>query len=249
MVGTNGKYIPYFIRKKDIIMKRSEINAAIKWAIELLDENNFKLPRFAYWTMDEWRENKDNIDTIREVMAGWDITDFGSGDFDKIGAVLFTIRNGKLGKPGVGSPYAEKILVFKEGQRLPIHYHVEKTEDIINRFGGTMETRFYLKKEDGSVDYESDVHYYSDGIPCVAKAGEPVYITKGNSIRLVPYVNHTFGAKVGDGPLICGEVSKVNDDNTDNYFAEPTARFADIEEDEPILYPLCNEYDKLFPKD
>ena len=39
-----------------------------------------------------------------------------------------------------------------------------------------------------------------------------------------------------------GEVSAVNDDKTDNYFAEPTARFADIEEDEPILYPLCNEY-------
>lgn len=229
-------------------MKRSEINAAIKWSIELLDKNNFKLPRFAYWTMDEWEKNKDKIDTLREVMAGWDITDFGSGKFDEIGAILFTIRNGKLGKPGVGSPYAEKILIFKEGQRLPIHYHIEKTEDIINRGEGTMEMRFYLKKEDGSVDYESDVTYYSDGIPCVAKAGELVYITRGNSVRLVPYVNHTFGAKMGDGPLIAGEVSKVNDDNTDNYFAEPTARFADIEEDEPVLYPLCNEYDKWFPK-
>ena len=77
-------------------MKRSEINAAIKWSIELLDKNNFKLPRFAYWTMDEWEKNKDKIDTLREVMAGWDITDFGSGKFDEIGAILFTIRNGKL---------------------------------------------------------------------------------------------------------------------------------------------------------
>ena len=41
---------------------------------------------------------------------------------------------------------------------------------------------------------------------------------------------------------------KVNDDMTDNYFAEPTARFADIEEDEPIVHPLCNEYEKLFPR-
>lgn len=161
---------------------------------------------------------------------------------------MFTIRNGKLGKPEIGSPYAEKILIFKEGQRLPIHYHVEKTEDIINRGGGSMEVRFYNSNKDGTVDYVNDVVYYSDGLRCVAKAGEPVIITTGNSIRLVPYVNHTFGAKVGDGALICGEVSKVNDDNTDNYFAEPTARFADIEEDEPILYPLCNEYDNLFPK-
>ena len=42
-----------------------------------------------------------------------------------------------------------------------------------------------------------------------------------------------------------GEVSKVNDDTTDNYFLEPTARFADIEEDEPVLHPLCNEYAKV----
>ena len=229
-------------------MKRSEINTAIKNAIQLLDNNKFKLPRFAYWTMEEWEANSNNIDTIREVMMGWDITDFGSGDFNKIGAVLFTIRNGKLNHPEVGSPYAEKILVFKEGQRLPIHYHVMKTEDIINRGGGIMEMRFYLRKEDGTVDYESDIEYYSDGIKCTAKAGEPVYITTGNSVRLDPYVNHTFGAKSGDGSLICGEVSKVNDDITDNYFVEKTARFTDIEEDEPILYPLCNEYEKLLPR-
>lgn len=229
-------------------MKRSEINRAIKDAIALLDKHHFKLPRFAYWTMEEWEANKDYIDTIREVMLGWDITDFGSGDFDKIGAVLFTIRNGKLGREGIGSPYAEKILIFKEGQRLPIHHHAMKTEDIINRGEGTMEMLFYKRNKDGTVDYESDVEYYSDGIKCIAKAGEPVYITTGNSVRLDPFVNHTFGAKMGDGPLICGEVSKVNDDMTDNYFAEPTARFADIEEDEPISHPLCNEYGKLFAR-
>ena len=42
-----------------------------------------------------------------------------------------------------------------------------------------------------------------------------------------------------------GEVSRVNDDNTDNYFLEPTYRFAEIEEDEAILHPLCNEYNKV----
>ena len=103
------------------------------------------------------------------------------------------------------------------------YYHVMKTQDIINRGGGTMEIHFYLRKEDGTVDYESDVEYYSDGIKCIAKAGEPVYITTGNSVRLDPYVNHTFEVKVGDGSLVCGEVSKVNDDLTDNYFAEKTA--------------------------
>jgi len=229
-------------------MKRSEINRIIKDAIALLDKNKFKLPRFAYWTMKEWGENSENIDVIREVGLGWDITDFGSGDFDKIGAVLFTIRNGKPGKEGVGSPYAEKILIFKEGQRLPIHYHAEKTEDIINRGEGVMEMRFYKKLADGGVDYDGEVEYYSDGIKYVAKAGEAVDVTTGNSVRLDPFINHTFGAKLGCGPLICGEVSKINDDLTDNYFAEPTSRFADIEEDEAPLYPLCNEYEKLVPR-
>ena len=61
----------------------------------------------------------------------------------------------------------------------------------------------------------------------------------------LPYIAHIFGPKPGTGDLIVGEVSKVNDDNTDNYFLEPVARFADIDEDEPILHPLCNEYGVL----
>ena len=47
------------------------------------------------------------------------------------------------------------------------------------------------------------------------------------------------------GELIAGEVSKVNDDNTDNYFLEETFRFSEIVEDEAILHPLCNEYNKV----
>ena len=175
-------------------------------------------------------------------MQGWDITDFGSGKFEQIGAVLYTVRNGKLDQPGVGSPYAEKYLLMKEGQRLPIHYHASKTEDIINRGDGVMSIRLYNCKEDGAVDYDSDVTYSSDGIFYTVKAGEEVLITTGNSIRLTPYMYYTFGAKEGYGDLIVGAVSAVNDDNTGNYFAEPVSRFAEIEEDERILYPLCNEY-------
>lgn len=230
-------------------MKRSEINAEIKWSIELLNANNIKLPRFAYWTMDEWSRNLNKIDVVKEVMAGWDITDYGTGRYDEIGCVLFTVRNGVLGNPQVGVPYCEKYILFKEGQRIPVHYHVLKTEDIINRAGGgDMAVKLFNRLADGGVDYESDVVYYSDGIKECAKAGEEVIIRQGSSITLPPYVNHTFGTKAGTGDLICGEVSKVNDDKTDNFFAESTARFADIEEDEPVLYPLCNEYDKLFPQ-
>lgn len=226
-------------------MKRSEINDYLRWAVDLLDQYQFKLPRFGYWSMQEWKDNKVKIDTIKEVMAGWDITDFGSERFHEIGAVLYTVRNGVLGKPNIGSPYAEKYLLFEDGQRLPMHYHASKTEDVINRGGGIMAIQFYNRKEDGSVDYESDVTFSSDGIMQTVKAGEVVDITTGNSVRITPYLYHIFGSKKGYGPLIVGEVSAVNDDNTDNYWAEPVSRFADIIEDEPILFPLCNEYEKI----
>jgi D-lyxose ketol-isomerase len=53
---------------------------------------------------------------------------------------------------------------------------------------------------------------------------------------------HKFWAKEGAGDLVCGEVSSINDDKTDNYNADVDARFSTIEEDEKILHPLCNEY-------
>ena len=56
---------------------------------------------------------------------------------------------------------------------------------------------------------------------------------------------HLFWAKKGCGDLICGEISSVNDDKTDNYNAEKVLRFSDIEEDEKIIHPLCNEYEKV----
>jgi D-lyxose ketol-isomerase len=63
----------------------------------------------------------------------------------------------------------------------------------------------------------------------------------GESITLTPRLYHRFWASKEDGALVCGEVSSVNDDNTDNFFAEPVKRFADIEEDEPPRYLLSNE--------
>jgi hypothetical protein len=39
-------------------------------------------------------------------MLGWDLTDFGSGDFQACGLILFTIRNGNIvkdRKPGDGT--------------------------------------------------------------------------------------------------------------------------------------------------
>lgn len=226
-------------------MKRSEINAAVEWSIKLLDKNNFKLPQFGYWDLETWKKNRERTEVIQHVMQGWDITDFGGGRFPELGAVLYTIRNGDIKNPKVGTPYAEKLILLLEGQALPIHYHASKTEDIINRGGGVLALKFYNKNKDGSVDYKNDVVVYMDGIKNTFKAGETVLVTPGNSVTITPYINHMFWALEGKGDLIVGEVSSINDDKTDNYFAEEIARFSKIEEDEPIKYPLCNEYEKV----
>lgn len=215
------------------------------WAKGLLERQSFTLPRFAYWTLDEWRAHKAELGTVKKLMLGWDVTDYGMNDFANLGGVLFTIRNGSLDDPTLGTPYAEKVLLFKEGQRLPMHCHRSKTEDIINRGGGVMYMKLYNSLPDGTPDFERDVCVMSDGVKLRVGAGETFYVGVGNSVSLTPGMYHIFGAKVGGGELLSGEVSSVNDDNTDNYFYEPIARFAEIEEDVPVTVPLCNEYGKL----
>jgi D-lyxose ketol-isomerase len=41
---------------------------------------------------------------------------------------------------------------------------------------------------------------------------------------------------------LIGEVSTVNDDNTDNIFREPIRRFAKIEEDVEPIHLLVSDY-------
>lgn len=225
-------------------MKRSEINKQIEWAIDACKKLGFHLPSFAFWTEADREARKDELEHMTSVCQGWDVVDYNSGDFDKMGAVLFTLRNGNIYDDTKGTPYCEKIIAMKGGQMLPLHFHYSKTEDIINRCGGTLCVRVYnsKSKEEGyAVDMESDVHLRLDGIPATIPAGGMVEVTNGNSITLFPYIYHEFFAKTEDGDLIVGEVSSINDDSKDNHFAA-IGPLDPIEEDAEITYPLCNGY-------
>ena len=228
-------------------MKRSEINAAIRRAVDILERNHLKLPAFAYWTMEDWRARKEEIANIQAVGLGWDVTDFGSGDFEKTGSVLFTVRNGSLSDPAVGTPYAEKLILqyHETEQEIPFHFHRTKTEDIINRGGGILSLQLYNSTPDGGLDEASDIRVKLDGLWHIFPAGAIVEIAKGCSITLHPGLHHRFWAKKGAGDLVAGEVSSINDDHTDNYFLEVPARFSEIGEDEIPIVPLCNEYGLL----
>lgn len=75
-------------------MKRSEINAAI-WEMEAMCAKcGFQLPPFCGYTPEQWQNLDHSYDEIRDCGLGWDITDYGLGDFEKVGFSLVTIRNG-----------------------------------------------------------------------------------------------------------------------------------------------------------
>ena len=222
-------------------MKRSLIDCNIDWAIAECEKLHCALPGFAYWTAKDWKE-AENTEYMRKVAMGWDVTDYNSGDFDKIGAVLLTIRNGDQHDTSNGMVYCEKYIAMKDGQTLPCHFHYFKTEDIINRAGGTLRVYCWNSKSEAEgfdKDFESDVHVCCDGRPVTVKAGGYVDVTVGNSITLTPYVYHSFEA-VG-GSVIVGEVSRVNDDANDNHF-NPEVIFTKIEEDVEAKYQLCGGY-------
>ena len=80
-----------------------------------------------------------------------------------------------------------------------------------------------------------------DGRRYTMPAGTKVILHPGESLTLYPYLYHEFIIPEG-GPVLIGEVSMCNDDNTDNRFLNPLGRFPTIEEDEAPYRLLCNEY-------
>lgn len=223
-------------------MKRSEINAIMKEAVKFIDKMNFKLPPFVFWSPEEWAEKGHEYDEIRDNMLGWDITDFGSGDYDKIGLLMITIRNGNFDNEKYVKPYAEKLLIVKEEQITPYHFHWSKMEDIINRGGGNLLVKVYNSTEDEQFDTVNPVTVYSDGREYQVEPGAVIRLEPGESITLAPGQYHKFWGEKGTGMILLGEVSKVNDDRVDNRFYEKTGRFPEIDEDEKPLYLLGNEY-------
>lgn len=224
-------------------MKRSEINTALKEMEAFIAQYKFALPPFCHFTPEEWAQKGHEYDEIRDNMLGWDITDYGLNNFKKTGFSLITIRNGNLKKSEqYPKTYAEKLLYLCEGQYSPMHFHWSKMEDIINRGGGNVLIRVYNSTPDEKLDKLGDVRVHMDGRTITVSAGTQVRLTPGESISIQPYMYHDFLVEAGTGPVLLGEVSQCNDDNTDNRFYEEIGRFPAITEDEPPYRLLCNEY-------
>lgn len=225
-------------------MKRSTINDILREGKAFLQRMNFHLPEWAYWSPDQWTAAGHEYDEIRDNRLGWDITDFGLGDFARVGLLLFTIRNGNAKLAKYPKPYCEKILVCGERQVTPTHFHFEKMEDIICRGGGDLILRLWNGNEDGE-RLDTPVQVNIDGHQFTVEAGATIELRPGQSITLTPYLYHEFWGRPAPAEklVLVGEVSTVNDDETDNrFYDDAIGRFPAIDEDEPPLHLLCTEY-------
>jgi len=220
-------------------MKRSEINALIRDALDFFEKMNFKLPRWAYWSPSEWKGKYGSCSEITNNMLGWDLTDFGSGDFHRRGLILFALRNGNPEKDK--KIYAEKIMIVEENQETPMHFHWHKMEDIINRGGGNLVIELF--KSDANEQFsDEDFEVSVDGIKKQLHPGDKIILSPGESICLKQGIYHRFYGAERKGKVLVGEVSAVNDDKTDNRFYEEVGRFPDIVEDEEPLHLLVSDY-------
>ena len=226
-------------------MKRSTINEIIREGDAFIRSFGYVLPPFAYLSPDEMRARRAEFSGVVDARLGWDVTDYGQGRFDELGLFLFTVRNGRPEDlmRGRGMLYAEKAMISRKDQLSPMHRHVVKAEDIINRGGGTLVLELFMSDENGDVDETAEVTVATDGTLRRMPAGSHLKLSPGESVTLMPGVWHGFWAEGAD--VFIGEVSTVNDDVTDNVFREPIGRFAAIEEDEEPLHLLVSDYDRM----
>ena len=223
-------------------MKRSRINSIMAEADDLMRRHGFALPLFAYWSPDDFISRKEMARNLIEARCGWDITDYGAGDYDRMGLFLFTLRNGRLAdlQRGGGMCYAEKLLISRQDQLSPMHTHVLKAEDIINRGGATLVVELFGSDDQGHFADDHGGTVFCDGIRRDYAPGEKLKLAPGESVTLMPGDWHAFWGEGGD--VLIGEVSTVNDDEIDNIFRDPIGRFANVEEDVAPTHLLVSDY-------
>lgn len=223
-------------------MKRSSVNQILQQTRHFFVQHGVHLPPFAHFSPQVWQKlDRKPWQEVFDLKLGWDVTAFGEDDFTHCGLTLFTLRNGSPSGQPYSKCYAEKVMHCREAQVTPMHFHWHKSEDIINRGGGNLVIELHKADPQGQLAAE-EVTVVLDGCRQIHAAGSRLRLTPGESICLTPGIYHSFWGEEGFGDVLVGEVSMVNDDDTDNRFLKPLSRFDRIEEDQPPKWLLCNEY-------
>jgi hypothetical protein len=181
-------------------MKRSEIDAVVREASQSFARHGWTLP----------------------PNPRWDVTDFGLGDFNRIGLTLVNLAE----QP----EYCEKLMYVRHGQVTPRHYHASKKEDIICRWG-----RLAIE-----LPAAGPMRLQVNGETRDLAAGEALLLSSGERVTLTRGILHAFWAD--SAYAVLGEVSTGNDDAHDNFFEDPrVGRFSKIEEDETACVKLVSD--------
>jgi putative MATE family efflux protein len=193
-------------------------------------------PAAAYWTPDQFKARID-------ARCGWDITDYGQGRFDEMGLFLFTLRNGRLAdlQRGGGMCYAEKLLISGRTSCRPMHTHVIKAEDIINRGGATLVVELYGSDDKGASpptraawSVRRDRARPMARREAEARPGRKRHADAGRLARLL-----------GRGRRRADRRGLDRQRRRDRqHLREPIGRFAEIEEDEAPTHLLVSDYDR-----
>jgi D-lyxose ketol-isomerase len=190
-------------------LKRSVINQAYRDAQACLGRNHWALP----------------------PAPRWDITDFGLGDFGRLGLTLVTLASER--------EYCEKVMYARHGQTTPCHAHAKKKEDIICR-AGELTIRAWPRKPSPGAAMPESFPLAVNGEVAAVRPGATLLLAPGSRVTLEPGVWHTFWPSSGE--CIIGEVSTANDDAHDNLFLDPEiGRFPEIDEDEPAAVRLVSD--------
>jgi len=215
-------------------MKRSEINLQIKKFISFAEKQGFNFPKFQTKSSSVLKE-------LKARKLGFDITDFGSGEFEKTGLSLFTLRNGNPNEDHT-IPYCEKVMFLYPNQKTPCHFHKAKTEDIFVRGGSDLIVKLwpsnsYNKEFGQKMNILFNGSKYREIV-----SGEEIRLRPGETVTLTPAEAHEFFSDPNGKGTLIGEVSTFNNDDNDNYFLDKIFRFPEIEEDGKKEYMLISDY-------
>ena len=225
-------------------MKRSFVDARVETMLAFCQRHGMALPGFALWNEEAYRADPAAARRIAESGLGWNVVEFHPGGYAREGLTVFTLRMGdwkQLGN-GRGRLYAEKALMSEDGQRTPHHYHIVKTEDIVNRGGARFVVELFKVDRTGAPTKER-FRVLKDVTTLELGAGDQVRLEPGESLTLEPFVAHAFWAE--GGAVLAGEVSLANDDRSDNHFLPPPEPPAPIEEDQPKRFVTVRDHSKL----
>jgi D-lyxose ketol-isomerase len=227
-------------------VKRSFIDARIDAMLNFCERHGVRLPPFALWSEEDYAADPSAAARILEGGLGWNIVEFQPGQFAEAGLSVFTLRMGDWRhlSHGRGRLYAEKALLAENGQRTPHHYHIVKTEDVINR-GGAKFVVELVKVDRAGAPLKERFRALKDARTLELGPGARVTLEPGESLTLDPFVAHAFWAE--GGTTLAGEVSLANDDRSDNYFLPALPAPTPIDEDAPRRFITVRDLPKLAP--